>query len=417
MEWRNSLLFFPNLIYELRRIVQNHMNSENHNQVSRAKISKVSASMGDSTGPGAVRRGISVLALALFVAFVSVVLFLIVEGIASVVLSVREAGPGQPVAERRHTEYDKELGWINLPNVFEENMYGLGKSLRTNSQRFRNDTDFTVQVPTGKIRVIASGDSFTLGYGVDKDHTWSQLLARSDGRLEVVNMGQGGYGIDQAYLWYKRDGAKLDYDILIFAFITEDFARMQTDSFAGYGKPILAIENGALVTRNQPVPKHQPSSPRMTRIKGIIDGLRSVSLLKQALSRGRALFGSNETRRVVAKIVDDIESKTRAKNAIPVLVYLPVESDYVGNSAELWRRHMAQIASAKDVLFFDLIEDFRKLPVGEIKSLFIGEGVVDYEGAAGHYSEKGNAAVAGLIREHFMANHRIASRLASVGLP
>ena len=28
-------------------------------------------------------------------------------------------------------------------------------------------------------------------------------------------MGQGGYGIDQAYLWYKRDGTKLDHDVQI----------------------------------------------------------------------------------------------------------------------------------------------------------------------------------------------------------
>ncbi|MFA6413312.1 MAG: SGNH/GDSL hydrolase family protein [Syntrophales bacterium] len=370
---------------------------------------RISASAGVSTGSDAVRRGVSVLPLVLFTAFASVALFLILEGIASVVLS----GPGRPVAERRHTEYDKDLGWVNLPNVFEENMYGPGKYLRTNSQRFRNNADFAVQVPTGKIRVIASGDSFTLGYGVDNDHTWSQQLARSDGRLEVVNMGQGGYGIDQAYLWYKRDGAKLDHDILIFAFTTMDFNRMQTDSFFGYGKPVLAIENGMIVTRNQPVPKYQSSSAQMTHIRGIINGLLSTRLLQQALLCGRALFVSDETRQVVAKVVDDIVAKTRAKNAIPVLVYLPTEMDHVGNTAEPWRRHMAQVASAENVLFFDLIDDFRSLPAGEIKSLFLGEGVVDYAGAAGHYSEKGNDVVAGLIRERFMANPRIASRLAS----
>lgn len=381
-----------------------------------AGVTKVSVGAGDSAGSGAVRRGISVLGLVLFVAFASVALFLIVEGIASVVLSVREAGPARAIAERRHTEYDKDLGWINLPNVFEENMYGPGKHLRTNSQRFRNNIDFTVQVPAGKIRVIAAGDSFTLGFGVDNDHTWSQRLARSDERLEVINMGQGGYGIDQAYLWYKRDGAKLDHDILILAFITEDFRRMRSDSFAGYGKPVLAIENGALVTKNQPVPKHQPqpSSPRMTAIRNTIAGLRSVRLLR-ALFRGRALPVSEETGGVVAKIVDDIKATARAKNAIPVLVYLPTEWDYDGNSAEPWRRRMAQVAGAKDVLFFDLIEDFRRLPAAEIKRLFIGEGVVDYAGAAGHYSEKGNDVLAGLIRERFMVTPQIASRLAPAG--
>src|SRR5271166_2773158 len=196
----------------------------------------------------------------------TLVLLLVLEGIASVYYVFREAFVSPPVAESLYTEYDRDLGWVNLPNVYLPNMYGRGKYLKTNSQRFRNNEDFPQQVPPGKTRILCSGDSFTLGFGVDNDHTWPQLLATRAPNIETVNMGQGGYGADQAYLWYKRDGVKLDHDIQVFAFIVDDFRRMQALTFIGYGKPILVVENGQLVTKNVPVPVTMDVwSPKLAR--------------------------------------------------------------------------------------------------------------------------------------------------------
>src|SRR5439155_1903766 len=110
-------------------------------------------------------------------------------------------------------------------------------------------------VPDGKVRIICSGDSFTLGFGVDNTHSWCELLSSLEPRLETVNMGQGGYGVDQAYLWYKRDAAKIGHQAQLLAFVTDDFYRMQSSSFSGYGKPVLEVEDGRLVVKNAPVPR------------------------------------------------------------------------------------------------------------------------------------------------------------------
>ena len=152
--------------------------------------------------------------------------FLICEGLSSTAFVAYRIFLRKPLAERLHTGYDETLGWINLPNIYIEDMYGPGIYLKTNGQGFRNNKDFSPRTPNNKSRIICSGDSFTLGYGVDNDHTWCQLLVSINGRLETVNLGQGGYGIDQAFLWYKRDGSKLDHDVHIFAFITRDFVRI-----------------------------------------------------------------------------------------------------------------------------------------------------------------------------------------------
>lgn len=56
-------------------------------------------------------------------------------------------------------------------------------------------------------------------------------------------MGRAGYGIDQAYLWYPRDGMRLEHDALIFAFISEDFRRAALPSCKGYPKRRLRVQN------------------------------------------------------------------------------------------------------------------------------------------------------------------------------
>ena len=108
---------------------------------------------------------------------VVLVLIVFIEGFLSYA-SIGYTFFTQKITEREHTAYDEELGWINLPNVHIEDMYGHDVYFSTNSQRYRNANDFTPEVPAGKVRIICSGDSFTLGFGVDDDHTFCQQLRR-----------------------------------------------------------------------------------------------------------------------------------------------------------------------------------------------------------------------------------------------
>src|SRR2546426_4355537 len=98
-----------------------------------------------------------------------VVLFLLIEGSSSVILvAKREMSRDLPI-NRRHAQFDEEIGWVNLPNAAVEDMYGPGKFFKTNSMGFRNDKEFRFSVPDNKVRLICSGDSFTMGFGVDND--------------------------------------------------------------------------------------------------------------------------------------------------------------------------------------------------------------------------------------------------------
>src|SRR5579862_3829569 len=141
--------------------------------------------------------------------------FLLAEGLSSVVLIL--TAQRQIMAETRHTRYDSQLGWTNIPNLYVADMYGPGVYLRTNSRGFRNNREFAARVPVGKLRLICSGASFTFGYGVSNDQNWCQVLEAQDSRLETINLGEGAYGLDQSFLAYRREAATLETDVDLLA--------------------------------------------------------------------------------------------------------------------------------------------------------------------------------------------------------
>ena len=66
-----------------------------------------------------------------------------------------------------------------LKEGFEDHVHdGYGKSVRwkNNAQGFRNDRNFTEQPAPGVLRILSLGDSFTAGYRVGQEDTFSRLL-------------------------------------------------------------------------------------------------------------------------------------------------------------------------------------------------------------------------------------------------
>lgn len=342
------------------------------------------------------------------------ILLIGVEGLSSLVLFLRQLPRTRIVAERIHTEYDPLLGWINRPNLLIRDMYGPGKHFRTNSQRFRNDGDFPVTVPPGSRRWICAGDSFTLGYGVGDDETWCARLAENTPGLKTVNMGQGGYGIDQAYLWVTRDGNRLDYDLLIFAFITADFTRALSPRFRDYPKPLLSVREGKPAVENIPVPRPGFLAERLPRLRAAAGTLKAGQLLR-LLARETAgdERPAEETREesaariqeLTGAIFQSLHDRHREDERAVLFVYLPVLEDYRGAAnTELMRKFLAAEGEANGWFFLDLVREFRDLKPGQVGELFIGEDIPGYTASAGHYSEKGNQYIAERIRRRI--SHR-----------
>ena len=325
---------------------------------------------------------------------VFVALLAMAEGAASLLLVANEIRHSGGVSEQSYSTYDETLGWVTRPNVSLPNLYGPGAHLRTNSQGFRADHDFTREVPAGKTRIICSGDSFTLGFGVSNDQAWCQRLAVIDPRLETVNMGQGGYGLDQAYLWYKRAGVALDHQAQLLSFITEDFKRIESDRFIGYGKPMLGLRGDSIFVRNRPVPVTSAFTRWRARKGHALTNLSIVQLVQRVFHIGEEPADSvtardARARQVARRIFADLDRINREKNSRLVLVYLPGLGDYRANDATTsWRQFVAGEAAKLGIPFVDLVEAIRRVPPVDVNDLFLADT---------HYSPAGNDFIANAL--------------------
>ena len=102
--------------------------------------------------------------------------------------------------------------------------------------------------------IVCIGDSFTHGDEVKNEDTRPFQLANLTKR-SVVNLGVGGYGVDQAILRYRESGLK--GGTVFLGLIAGDFERATTPiySFTTGGlktKPVMQFAEGRLTLANQP---------------------------------------------------------------------------------------------------------------------------------------------------------------------
>jgi hypothetical protein len=345
-----------------------------------------------------IRAALKLVLINLLVMFLAVVL---VEGLASTVLLILRILETRPYAEKLHTRYDPDLGWTNIPRTTVKNLYGPGLDVIINSQGFREDTDIADVEPAGKARVLCVGDSFTFGYGVRGDQTWCHDLSALEPHLETVNMGLGGYGIDQAYLWYKRDGGRLAHHLIILAFVTDDFRRMLRDRFVGYGKPKLEFQDGQLHVGNVPVP-HRSYLFQTTEIyRSDFTELRSVQLVRRWVGKEPAAkppVDAQYQHLMLMKLMEDLVRVTKERGSKLVLAYLPSSDDFFGDTTTDWfRAEIEADARQNEIVFVDLVSEFRHVPPSVVRDSFIMPGAIPYPGASGHYTAVGNRVIAELL--------------------
>ena len=347
---------------------------------------------------------------AIIVLMITCIVLVFVEGLSSTTISLYQLlWHSSPPGLR---QYDKTLGWTARPDVYFADTFGPGKYMRTNSQGFRNDVEFDAGMQKNKIRIACSGDSFTFGEGVANNHSWCNYLPELDNRLETANLALPGYGVDQMFLRYRKDGIPLEHSIHIFAFINGDLMRMGSSHHHQYGKPIMKIDDDTIIVENVPVPHYRWSLTRsLTRAD-----FRSADLANRVLTR---LFPAEQggptlierVGPVASKIFQTIHQLGEENNVVPVFVFLPTERNLRKDGS--FYRWTVETMSRYDLHFIDLTPALRALPAGKAASFFIDPG----EQGGGHYTEEGNEWVAGEIYKGLMKIQRIRTLLSGVISP
>jgi hypothetical protein len=352
-----------------------------------------------SADPPTISRGRRWLYVAILAALPLLALVLL-EGAASFVLLLKDLGTTTANA-RLHTTYDSLLGWASTPNLALPDYYGPGRALHTDSAGRR----WTGEPRAGSLRrVVCVGDSFTFGHGVGDRDTWCERLTAGDSAAESVNLGQVGFGVDQAYLWYRRDGRPLQPEVVLFAFVKADFNRMKAREFLSIPKPRLALRGDSLVAIDVPVRQRGAVRRWLDRTIQKLQALRLWELASRARGGppGEAVPDS-AVWTVARRAFMDIAGSQRARDARFAAVLLPAESDYTGRAIVPWHDRLRADADSGHYDVIDLWEDFIRLPPDSVPMLFIHESDGIPHNAHSHYTPAGNAWVAERIRARLAA--------------
>jgi hypothetical protein len=112
-------------------------------------------------------------------------------------------GPGSSDYELRVGQPDPLFGWAARPShTTTFNDHGRSYSYAVNALGFRSRTE-SDRPDLAKPTLVVTGESIASGYGLDFDDTFAARCGRDLG-LPVVDVAEGGYGIDQAYLRLQR---------------------------------------------------------------------------------------------------------------------------------------------------------------------------------------------------------------------
>ncbi|MEW6407099.1 MAG: hypothetical protein AB1465_00210 [Patescibacteria group bacterium] len=308
-------------------------------------------------------------------------------------------------------EYDPLLGWINKPSTDISIDLGEGKKhVFIDSYGFRNTPKNHVYYRDLRYdKIIALGDSFTFGYGVNNDETWpfylEKQLRAKDRKVQVINMGCTAYGLDQEFLWFRRDGLKFKSKIVILGLLDISFSRATLSRWIqGENKPKFKISNGKLILANIPVPKpSRVGSIRISKsdIPDILFNWRGsyiMSFLRDRFYRLNLLF--------MKKLPECSESFYLGKallrelnllcnqNNIKLIILLIPKREWENNLPAIYY----SMKDLKNELSIDIIDTIELFNADNLKWQYLYDG-------SGHFSAEGNKIVANYVYEYLAKNN------------
>jgi len=153
-------------------------------------------------------------------------------------------------SDRSVLVHDADLGWTLRAGVANQNRHG-----------FLSASEPALEPAARVLRVALFGGSYTQG---SFDSGWWRTLERAlnevGTKTEVLNFGVGGYGMDQAYLRWKRDGVRWKPNVVVFGwhagncYDNMNLVRMLKDPDTGvpFTKPRFLLRGDALELINSP---------------------------------------------------------------------------------------------------------------------------------------------------------------------
>ncbi len=329
--------------------------------------------------------------------------------------------------EFEYSRFDPDLGWAIKANG-RKNFY------RANSQKMRSDREYSKEPGEGVLRIAAFGDSFTHGDEVANSETWAAQMEAASPQLDVMNFGVPGYGLDQAYLRYLKEGVHFSPDIVFIGLTLPMVVRsvsvynpFQINKSSGQlAKPRFIIKNDQLKLIANPFQtlkdyekllngehdfeKTQKYDLYYRRLysKSFWDVFASVRLFKMLrqeaveasiISRKLVLGELNsdtEAFKVTTRICKQFYQDVLDRGAVPIVVILP---DGINILSKL-KYQEEQMISLISYLEENGLDYIHVMDVFNDAGIVGMEGLKEYFMPNKHYSAKGNKLCAKKILEY-----------------
>jgi hypothetical protein len=355
--------------------------------------------VGDSTRR---RSGIavtvrSVLLGAALVIVATLASLFVLEGAASLGLVALDVLTTRTPALRPNTRSDSLLAWAGKPAYHNANAFGAGVGLSTDDAGRRITPSAGLAPGSGPAELVCSGDSYVLGLGVDDEHPWCAVLERYFTGLRTLNMGQLDYGVDQSFLWYRRDGASISPRAHVFAVTATALERAASDVYLGRNKPYLTVENDRVTVGNLPLAHQSAWELRRAAMRRALDELQIMRLVRRRPAFDRAKLTSaqvDERWPVLERMLDELAALDKSRGVTLVLAYLPSSRDRRPSHLDVWRDTLAAYAARGHVPLVDLTRDLRALRPDSADIAFISSPAGGPVQFGGQYSNVGHAWVA-----------------------
>ena len=273
-------------------------------------------------------------------------------------LSERHRGvlEGLLAGEPSYLVYSRTLGWTIGPRAT-----SIGGLYHSNGQGLRAGHDYAPALSPGKVRVAAFGDSFTHSSDVADEVTWEASLEQQEPRLEVMNFGVPGYGVDQAYLRYRQDGRRFHPQVVLIDFMSDNINRVvnvyrpffQYRSGLPLSKPRFELHGDRLALIENPIRELRGYRELLDHPDTMLDELGQHDFFYQRnnqrsrfdflpsvrfahvmrgqyaepIEKGGTYNPRSEPYQVTAGIFDEFYAEVIADGAVPIVVFFPDKPD------------------------------------------------------------------------------------------
>jgi hypothetical protein len=206
---------------------------------------------------------------------------------------------------------------------------------RINAQGMRADEDFAYDKPPGTKRVLCLGDSYTIGYEVEAEQCFANLLAdhlneSDDACVQVLNAGVSGFGNAEEAIYLERELLKYKPDAVVVSFFINDLDdNVRSGLFdVAAGQLVSAGESyvplgaaGNFLNRNMLCSFLSEHSNAFALLKEVVTKFVKSQLIKKSLEGvAKDPLGADDHRAVLAvKILDRIYAICHSRG-IPLIV-------------------------------------------------------------------------------------------------